>query len=186
MFAQGESTFRHSRLVSELQDLSRSAQIEIPKEETPVFVPVVVNETVLPESKQPEEKDPYRSEWLPLYMEMNRIRAGLLLIEDEADRGEAALRILDLERKCMYWWDRADYYIRTGYKMPEDALSANRETVDLNKLYQRLTTVRTYISRTEKKLLAGENKMLEKKLATWKAEARQLKDKIELNTPIDE
>lgn len=151
MFAQGFTDYRQSRLVEAMNELCQT----IP--DTPIFsLPkheaVVLGKSQMPETRVPQEKDPYYDQWTPLYIQMNNLSARLMDMPDVATRGAAAHEILRLEDACMLFWAKRDYFLRTGLKMDEgDTISAPIVT-DVNMLAKRRANVRTYISKAKAEL----------------------------------
>lgn len=175
MLAQGHSPYRQKRLEAALRELIAVAQ------HAPVAQPDIVVSTVnaaqLPEHTVPAEQDPYREKWLPFFKEMNLLRHQLRLMPTQTERGAAAHRILELEDICSEWWDRRDYYLRTGEHMPEPEPITTSIT-DPNALNKRLTTVRTYVTRYKKLLAKRKDAGTKAKLATFEAERDDLIKKL--------
>lgn len=147
MFEQGYSALRAKRLTEELLKLKNVDVQEIKIEATtPERTAVTVEAVTLPEKEIPETKDAYREKWLPIYMEMNMLRHQLEQAPNNQERGKMAFKILALEQQCMALWQRRDYFIRTGSKLPEEEPAAE-PFVDTNKIVRRIQTLRTYISK---------------------------------------
>ena len=147
-FEQGESEYRKERLLKELRLLKDTVPAIAPvaaEHSTRVFASPVAS-VVLPEQAVPEEKDPYRAEWLPLYAEMNALRHRLEDANDDIERGGMAHRILELERQCMSVWARRDYWRRTGQHIAPAQPETNAVT-DKNMLQKRLNNVRSSVSK---------------------------------------
>jgi len=166
VFRQGESPYRYRRLVEALTKLMSSAdRAETITAAEPVHKPVLVHEVPLPETDVPADRDDYRSEWIVPYMEMNSLRHQLVHAPDDHTRGEWCFRILELEKQCMAIWARRDYHKRTGEPMPEEVGPAMPVVTDRNALHRRLTNLRTYVTKENKKALPRTGK-----LSAWQDE----------------
>lgn len=148
MFAQGDSPYRKERLIQELKQLADSAAGKISVPDAPVTPSTVtIGKVTLPESRVPEAKDPYRAEWLPRYMEMNNLRARLRDVQDIVERGVMAHKILKLEKDCMSYWVKRDYFHSTGQLVP---VAEEAEPVtDVNQLQKKLGNARSNLSKAK-------------------------------------
>lgn len=180
MFLQGHSEYRQARLLSALEKLYASGdhiEIELPGQPEPVAV--FTPPSPMPEASTKPKTDPYYANWNPIFKEMQHLRSQLRLIPTDEERGKVANRILDLEQECNYWWERRDYYLETGQHMPEDNRHRPDPHTNQNELQKRLLTVRTYVTRYEKKIEEQGNKpALVEKLNAYTAERDELEQKL--------
>lgn len=166
MFAQGYSLYRHTRLVQELESIRKKIiDQSAGKAGTPIapvpaanpepqYQKVQHGKEQMPELKVAPEKDPYRKEWLPLYIEMQNLCARLADMTDEITRGKAAHHILSLELRCIEIWQRRDYFVATGKHMPPPSESIIEPVTDPNLLFRKLNNIRCNISKRKKALAA--------------------------------
>lgn len=154
MFAQGESEYRKERLLKALRALlatARQVAIPVAPEAPPTTVHLHPGES--PESRVPQEKDPYYDQWILPYREMQRLRGKLIDAPTDEKRGELAHKILKLELQCKGWWDKRDYLLEHGVEMKGTDNTALEDVVtDPAQYHLRLSTVRTYITKANKKL----------------------------------
>jgi hypothetical protein len=175
MFSQGYSEYRHKRLIAELTRLKDTAEhltIELPSDAP---VAVLLPQSKMPEAVVPPAQDPYRDKWLPSFKEMNMLRYRLRQAANDAERGEMAFRILELEDLCKFYWDQRDYFLRTGNHKPEETDPPDTVS-DKNALQKRLSTVRTYITKYSKN---PDKKKLKDK---YEAELALLSKKLKVKT----
>lgn len=152
---QGESKFRAEKLLQHLRAIYEAQKptpvvIEKRIDAFPEKVTTTTERDELPKIVT-KEADPYKDKWMPLYKEMQSLRARLCLYPTAEERGEAAFKILELERKCRYWWQRRQYFQENGVEMPEDNESPP-PFADKNMLIERRNNFRTYVSRYRGKL----------------------------------
>lgn len=175
---QGESPYRKELLFKELRAIYERSKTG--ENNTIVVRPssqALPSPAVLANPKSNKD-DPYYSEWHPLYKEMMDLRSQLTLLPNDRERGEAAFRVLELERKCRAIWKRRDYYQKTGEHMPE-ATNTPEPVSDYNVLQKRLYTLRTYVTREGKKLKENPNDTKAKsRLDRFTAEAKEIENKL--------
>ncbi len=146
---QGESEYRKQRLEAALREMlgtgpTLAKQMPIPSPQKPDKKPPQ-------KTDKKKDEDPYRKEWMPLYIEMNSLRHKLRHFKTEKERGVAAFRILELEADCMKIWGKRDYYQQTGQHMPKEQQQPITATTDLNQLELRLRNARSNVSRYKNK-----------------------------------
>lgn len=152
---QGESKYRKDKLLQALREIweanKKTARVNpLPLRVLPLKTGGESKQTYTP--AQPDhDKDPYYNDWQPLYKEMMHLRSQLALLPNDIERGQAAFRILFLEKTCRKYWAMRDYFYKTGTKMPEDSGLPDMVT-DYNALTKRLMTLRTYKTRETNKL----------------------------------
>lgn len=202
MLQQGKSAFRQRTLCSALKamiepDIENAGQkLNADQKASPIVAAVPPDEKSDPEpiitlSKEvvapgpSSSKDPYQDQWTPLFIEMNTLRHQLRYMATDVDRAEAAVRILNLRDSCKQFWDKRDYFRRTGQLPPEP--KANTEPVaDPNQLQRRLNNVLTYITKAKKALETDpENKKAQMRLVEYMAEKDELIHRLNLDVTDD-
>lgn len=181
---QGESPFRKqllanamSEMVADYEEDTTGAEIA-PVQKEPEHQAVIVGDKQMEEFAVSEKEDPYRSEWLPPYIEMNNLCARLRDMPTKEERGKAAHKILRLEQICISIWERRDYYSRTGLHMPKPETSGLDIVTNPNVLHKKLGNLRSSISKA--------NTEIRKNPMNAKASARLLKYEGERNFIIDQ
>lgn len=159
VFAQGHSDYRQGRLVSELTELAKTKgnMAEPIAAKEPKFEAVTFTEQQMPENSFDPKQDPYREKWMPHYKAMQNLCARLRDFENDEMRGEACFEILRLEEICQDYWNRADYYRRTGQHLPERKDKTIEHVTDPNAYAVKLMNLRSYISKARKLLKIDPN-----------------------------
>ena len=200
MLQQGKSPFRQQALCSALKAVlmpdieNAEPKSNAEQKSTPIIA------TVLPEAKEDPEpkvnaatealptksgKDPYQDQWTPMFIEMNTLRHQLRYMATDVDRAEAAVRILSLRESCKQFWDKRDYFRRTG-QMPAEPKANIEPAADPNQLQRRLYNVLTYITKAKKALEADpENKKAQMRLVEYMADKDELIHRLNLNVTDD-
>lgn len=84
---------------------------------------------------------------------MQRLRGKLIDAPNDEKRGELAHKILKLELQCKHWWDKRDYLLEHGVELKGADDAAQEDIVtDPAQYHRRLASVRTYITKANKKL----------------------------------
>ena len=147
---QGFSDFRQARLEQALRELLKAAPPAAAAALLPVALTtngITIASVQLPEEQVAEAEDAYRDHWLPLYQEMQALRARLHLIQDDEERGKTAHRILELERALNKIWEARDIQRKTGQAPPAEEVAGPAVITDKNALQKRLNAVRSYVSK---------------------------------------
>lgn len=190
MLGQGHSPFRQKVLVNALRAIAAdySPRLDKPNPCEPTGDKALRKE--VPQEPNPGETtevnpshlhDPFRSEWVPLFVEMNTLRHQLRYIPTDAERAEAAVRILKLREQCKAIWERRDYFQRTGEMPPPIELNVE-PSADPNLLQRRLNNVATYITKARKAVDADPtNEKKAAKLAQYLSERDSLLQRLNNN-----
>ena len=94
MLAQGRSDYRQRRLEKCLAELLETAKpVQLPVKGKQEQITVLVRGEQTPDAIVAPEKDEYRKQWLPLFMEMNKLRHQLRLMPNNEQRTDAAFEM---------------------------------------------------------------------------------------------
>ncbi|MEH0156436.1 hypothetical protein V6R21_19970 [Limibacter armeniacum] len=164
---QNETSFNTKKLQQELQKLSEKAEVAKQVEKsTKEF-----SKSKFPNA--PEEVRQLEQQKNELFAIVSANKMRLDLVPEGEQLNEAITELMGIWEKIYACWDQLDHYREHG-KLPDPARQPERieidtEKIDRAQLQKRLSNVRTYISRTNKKLEKAETdsdrqKELEEKL----------------------
>lgn len=162
VFDQGESQYRKRELEKALREILRNAKpVELVATTTEPVKQIII-QTTADDPLHDDREDPYREQWLPLYIEMNTWRHKLRLLPTDEERGKAAFRIIYLEELCEKYWEKRDYYLQTGQHLPDKPTdTASPIVTDLSNIERLYRNALSNVTRCRKK------KSLEKRLQYW-------------------
>lgn len=142
LFEKGKTEYTEKKLLEELQAIAKPQQ------------PKKISERTLDHANFPTSTNKVvsslRDQWMPLYTEMNYKRHSLdKFLSQKTDaatrrRGNLAMEILDLEKRCMYIWAQRDHYLEFG-RLPTQ--EKTDPVIDPAKLVERYKNVQGYIRR---------------------------------------
>lgn len=175
---QGYSEYRLNRITTELSKIAAGTPEPEPEDtvaENSTPPPVAIE----PKQHTKKDDDPYQDEWKPLYQEMQLHRHRIRDVSDKNERGQLAMRILELEGLCNFWWERRDYYQINGVMMPEEDNTPD-PFVDMNQLVKKRNTLRTYVSRYKKKCKdQPDNAGYRNKLDDYTQQLKEIEEQID-------